>query len=542
MFTSVLQKFRSGINTVILSGNINDLFVSSDGQLLNTEDALQDFFTQEGLAISQLDLTDTTTSASSSSRNGQAEQQPTESAPVLQTGNILKRLGDAIAANPTQESVLIVTELEQLFVHEPQNGMASWQHLRKLVKLADRNNTFLIIISQQGAPSFIAKLPEVFVIQVPQPSIDDRERYFNSVTYSKPQAPWLARKTEGFTIKKCQSLIFAAKDERDPDYIKLIEAQSTGWGASVSPWDRFGLPELEALNAKLSSNIYGQNAALSFVENEVIAAKVHLNLTERNQPRGVFFFAGATGTGKTEVCRLVAQEVFHGKIKIYDMGEFSESQRVSTLLGSPQGYVGSDEGGDLINWVRDNPYSLILFDEIEKAHPSLLRVFLAMLDRGSVTSASNETVYLNHTIIAFTSNIGSDNNSPSETYAQLVTRINNVAIPQSDLPPELVGRLRPHIHVFDHLRADVVPQVVEKFSQLLINKLAERDCTLTISDRAKQWVEANVDRSFGSRDVPNVFKLIEGQIARAIMFRSEVNNVNFALLVDSPDMSRITVS
>lgn len=548
MFTTVFQKFESGINTVFLSGNINDLFISTKEDLLNIEVALEDFFSNSALTkelalpIQRLSLSEEADKASSASRNGNKQVQPTDSAPVLQTGNILKRLGEAILNSPPENSILIVPELEQLFAHEPKSGMNSFQHLRKLIKLAEQRKTFLIILSQIGAPSFIARLPEVFVTQIPKPSIDDRERFFFSTLLGKPKATELAKKTEGFTIKQCQNLMLTAAQQRDPNYTKLINEQSIGWGTSVSPWDKFGITELETLKTKLTSNIFGQNEAIDFVEDEVIAAKVHLNLAEKNQPRGVFFFAGSTGTGKTEVCRLVAQEVFHGKMKRYDMGEFSEPHKVSTLLGSPQGYVGSDEGGDLINWVRDNPFSLILFDEIEKAHPSLLRVFLAMLDHGSVTSASNEKIYLNNSILAFTSNIGSDNNSPTESYTELIERINKVAIPQSDLPPELVGRLRPHIHVFDHLRDDVVPQVVEKFSSLLIQKLRERQCTLVITNRAKQWVELNVDTTFGSRDVTNVFKRIERKIARAIMFRPDNAGDNFDLTVDSVDLKSITVT
>ncbi len=265
------------------------------------------------------------------------------------------------------------------------------------------------------------------------------------------------------------------------------------------------------LENSMKNRVMGQDEALHLVSEAII--KSRSGIKDPNRPIGSFIFLGPTGVGKTEVARTLAYELFDDEkhmVRI-DMSEYMEKFSVSRLIGSPPGYVGYEEGGQLTEAVRRNPYSIVLFDEIEKAHPEVLNLLLQILDDGRITDSNGRTVDFKNTIIIMTSNLGSEYILDGDT-----SKVMNEL--RSHFRPEFINRID-EVIVFKPLTKDVIYQILDKIVSDIENRLSMNDIHIKLTDKAKDYlVDAGYDVNYGARPLKReVSKTIESLLAHELI-------------------------
>ena len=284
------------------------------------------------------------------------------------------------------------------------------------------------------------------------------------------------------------------------------------------------------LEENMKKRVMGQDEAISKVSSAIIRARA--GIKDPNRPIGSFIFLGPTGVGKTEIAKTLASELFDDEKHIVriDMSEYMEAYSVSRLIGAPPGYVGYDEGGQLTEKVRRNPYSIVLFDEIEKAHPDVFSILLQILDDGRITDSQGRTVDFKNTIIIMTSNLGSE-------YI-LDNKENSNELVLSELKrtfkPEFINRID-EIIIFNSLSKDVVYNIVDKLLKELENRLKNELIRIDITDKAKSFiVENSYDESFGARPIKRyIVSNIENLIASKII--NDEIKYDSTILIDIED-------
>ena len=265
------------------------------------------------------------------------------------------------------------------------------------------------------------------------------------------------------------------------------------------------------LENSMKNRVKGQDEALHLVSEAII--KSRSGIKDPNRPIGSFIFLGPTGVGKTEVARTLAYELFDDEkhmVRI-DMSEYMEKFSVSRLIGSPPGYVGYEEGGQLTEAVRRNPYSIVLFDEIEKAHPEVLNLLLQILDDGRITDSNGRTVDFKNTIIIMTSNLGSEYILDGDT-SKVLDEV------RSYFRPEFINRVD-EIIVFKPLTKDVIYQILDKIISDIEKRLSMNDIHIKLTDTAKDYlVDAGYDVNYGARPLKReVSKTIESLLAHELV-------------------------
>ena len=265
------------------------------------------------------------------------------------------------------------------------------------------------------------------------------------------------------------------------------------------------------LENSMKSRVMGQDEALHLVSEAII--KSRSGIKDPNRPIGSFIFLGPTGVGKTEVARTLAYELFDDEkhmVRI-DMSEYMEKFSVSRLIGSPPGYVGYEEGGQLTEAVRRNPYSIVLFDEIEKAHPEVLNLLLQILDDGRITDSNGRTVDFKNTIIIMTSNLGSEYILDGDT-SKVMDEV------RSHFRPEFINRVD-EIIVFKPLTKDVIYQILDKIISDIEKRLSMNDIHIKLTDNAKDYlVDAGYDVNYGARPLKReVSKTVESLLAHELV-------------------------
>jgi ATP-dependent Clp protease ATP-binding subunit ClpB len=301
---------------------------------------------------------------------------------------------------------------------------------------------------------------------------------------------------------------------------EIAEVVSRATGIPVSKMMQGEREKLLSMEGKLHERVVGQDEAVRLVSDAIRRSRA--GLADPNRPYGSFLFLGPTGVGKTELCKALAMFLFDSEdhmIRI-DMSEFMEKHSVSRLIGAPPGYVGYDEGGHLTEAVRRNPYSVILFDEVEKAHPDVFNVLLQVLDDGRMTDGQGRTVDFKNTVIVMTSNLGSheiQRMSMEKVDADLIKEAVMGEV-RTHFRPEFINRID-EIVVFHALGADHIRSIARIQLRRLEQRLAERDLALTVTDRALDEIaKVGFDPVYGARPLKRAIQQhIENPVARSIL-------------------------
>lgn len=289
------------------------------------------------------------------------------------------------------------------------------------------------------------------------------------------------------------------------------------------------------LEENMKLRVKGQDKALNLVSDAIIRSRS--GIKDENRPIGSFIFLGPTGVGKTEVARTLAYELFDDEkhmVRI-DMSEYMESHSVARLIGAPPGYVGYDEGGQLTEAVRRNPYSIVLFDEIEKAHKDVLNILLQILDDGRITDGHGRTVDFKNTIIIMTSNVGSEYVLDGKVDEDVIN-----AELKTYFRPEFLNRVD-EIIIFNSLSKEVIYEILDKLVSDLNKKLIGNRISITLSEKAKEWiVENGYDHNYGARPLKRFLsKNLETLLAKKLIDGSIITGDN--LTVDIKDDSLVIV-
>jgi ATP-dependent Clp protease ATP-binding subunit ClpB len=335
------------------------------------------------------------------------------------------------------------------------------------------------------------------------------------------QIPEVERKLEAEQGKlaKIQQDGVTLKEEVDEEDVAQVVAKWTG--VPVSKMLEGEMHKLLSMEERLGQRVIGQDEALTAVANAVRRARA--GLQDPNRPVGSFIFLGPTGVGKTETARALAEFLFDDERAMVrlDMSEYMEKHAVARMIGAPPGYVGYEEGGQLTEAVRRRPYSVILFDEIEKAHSDVFNVLLQILDDGRLTDSKGRTVDFKNTVLIMTSNLGSrEIQTVSDDEKQVREAVTQVL--REHFKPEFLNRID-DIVIFHRLSRDQISQIIDVQLERLRQMLRERNISIVLDDAARELLaREGYDPNFGARPLKRAIQtLIQNPLAMKLL-RGEI--------------------
>ena len=320
--------------------------------------------------------------------------------------------------------------------------------------------------------------------------LPDMERELKKMEHAAPA---------GDSEKKATAILREEVTEED-----IAKVVSTWTGIPVSRLQEGERAKLVKMEERLMERVVGQQQAIKAVSNAVRRARA--GLQDENRPIGSFLFLGPTGVGKTELSKALAEFLFddEGAIIRLDMSEYMEKHTVARLIGAPPGYVGYEEGGQLSEAVRRKPYAVVLFDEVEKAHPDVFNVLLQVLDDGRITDGQGRTVDFKNTVLILTSNIGSQYIMEDLPKEERNRRVQEAL--RSHFRPEFLNRIDETI-IFDRLDASQITHIVDIQLSRLLARLAKQNITLTLDDSAKLFLgKEGYDPAYGARPLKRVIQ------------------------------------
>jgi len=399
------------------------------------------------------------------------------------------------------------------------------------------NNILILVVEKiNDLPAFLyLNNPRSRSIYLERPDMTDRRRFIRSnfATFfrhgeaqepSNEQINQFSDLTDGFSYYEMLSLVgLSQRDKIDLNHIRLL-CERFKYGITESDWDKLDHQRLQQAGVLLRNRIKGQEPAVLRSLEIIKRAKLGLAAGSHSQrPRGVLFFAGPTGVGKTEMAKGLAELLFGQEERLirFDMSEYSAQHADQKLMGAPPGYVGFEEGGELTNAIKQQPFSVLLFDEIEKAHANIFDKFLQILDDGRLTDGKGETVYFSECIIIFTSNLGiygaPDGNgkrpqlvSTSSSYEEvqgIMLQAIRDHFNQVLGRPEILNRFGENFVVFDFIRPPVDEAIVSHLlHQLLCSLKEQQDIQLQFRKSIHQQlvVLARENLEFGGRGIRNI--------------------------------------
>jgi len=324
--------------------------------------------------------------------------------------------------------------------------------------------------------------------------------------------------------RKLEELSKKVQEEKDKPRLLREEVSDEDIARVVSLWT--GIPVSKMLSSEmqkyvelenqLGKRVIGQERALRAVADAI--RRNRAGLSDPRRPLGSFLFLGPTGVGKTELAKALAEFLFNDERALtrIDMSEYMEKHSVSRLIGAPPGYVGYEEGGQLTEAVRRRPYSVVLFDEVEKAHPEVFNVLLQMLDDGRLTDGQGRVVDFRNAIIIMTSNIGSEFILTMKSMDEVRARIDDLL--KNYFKPEFLNRID-EIVVFDRLDESMIRRITDLRLGELASRLAQRNISLSVDDAAKDYIaKEGFDQQFGARPLKRAIQnLLENPIAKKLL-------------------------
>ncbi|MCM3874182.1 MAG: AAA family ATPase, partial [Pyrinomonadaceae bacterium] len=309
------------------------------------------------------------------------------------------------------------------------------------------------------------------------------------------------------------------KEEVDEEDVAEVVAKWTG--IPVSKMLEGEMQKLVTMEDRLRERVIGQDEALTAVANAVRRARA--GLQDPNRPVGSFIFLGPTGVGKTETARALAEFLFDDERSMIrlDMSEYMEKHAVARMIGAPPGYVGYEEGGQLTEAVRRRPYSVVLFDEIEKAHQDVFNVLLQILDDGRLTDSKGRTVDFKNTVLIMTSNLGSREIQAAEGDEKQVREAVFEEL-RSNFKPEFLNRID-DIVIFRQLSQKEIAQIVDVQLDRLLQMLKDRNITISLDESARELLaREGYDPAYGARPLKRAIQtLIQNPLAVKIL-RGEI--------------------
>ncbi|OGI22462.1 MAG: ATP-dependent chaperone ClpB [Candidatus Moranbacteria bacterium RIFCSPHIGHO2_01_FULL_55_24] len=322
--------------------------------------------------------------------------------------------------------------------------------------------------------------------------------------------------TEEKKMARLQKTSFLLKEEIAEEDIAQVVSRWTG--IPVAKMLEKETEKLVHLEAELKKRVVGQDEAIHAIANAIRRSRA--GLSEETRPIGSFIFLGTTGVGKTELAKALAEVLFDDEKSLVrvDMSEYMESHSTAKLIGSPPGYVGYEEGGQLTETIRRRPYSVILFDEIEKAHPDVFHIFLQILDDGRLTDAKGRTVNFKNTVIIMTSNVGSEILVRSRDLGFKEESRKNVALRETEIRERIEGALRETFRpeflnridetiIFHPLSPEVLSGIVDLQIEILKKRFEEREISITFEPSAKRYLaKQGYDPLYGARPLKRVIQ------------------------------------
>jgi len=347
-------------------------------------------------------------------------------------------------------------------------------------------------------------------------------------------------KVEQDKLAKFQQDGVMLKEEVDEEDVAEVVAKWTG--IPVSKMLEGEMQKLVTMEERLAMRVIGQEEALTAVANAVRRARA--GLQDPNRPVGSFIFLGPTGVGKTETARALAEFLFDDERAMIrlDMSEYMEKHAVARMIGAPPGYIGYEEGGQLTEAVRRRPYSVILFDEIEKAHSDVFNVLLQILDDGRLTDSKGRTVDFKNTVLIMTSNLGSREIQAAEGDE---TQVREAVLQElrAHFKPEFLNRID-DVVIFHQLSREQIGEIIDVQLDRLRAMLSERNITLVVDASAKELLmREGYDPSYGARPLkraiqtliqnPLAVKLLQGEIAAGQTIKVSASGDTMSFQTDS---------
>lgn len=496
--------------------------------------------------------------------------------------NIIRR-----AMSQTSAATAVVMELASHYIITPermdQHDVNSFNLLMQSAMSAatvrtpmgKRQNLLILLVSKlNDLPAwFYLGNPLCKTIRIEAPDREERKRlisgrawptFFDSTVY-RTDMPFyeqhpeeLARLrekfvglTEGLTFTELDAMRRLSKREQTPirDLCSIVDLYK--YGIKENPWQNLSMESLRTAKQDFEKRIKGQDAALERTLDVVKRAVTGMNglsSSSTAKPKGVLFYAGPTGVGKTETAKALAEKLFGDESACirFDMSEYGQPHSDQKLMGAPPGYVGYEAGGQLTNAIQKKPFSIVLFDEIEKAHSSILDKFLQILEDGRLTDGQGNTVYFSETIIIFTSNLGMyvkdelgrryQNVTMDMDYAEVEKRLRQAVEDHFKLElgrPEILNRIGENIVVFDFIRQEAGQAILKAQVDKIIRRLAEqKGIRVAITDEAYAELSAAAlaDLSNGGRGVGNqVEALLINPLSRWLFDNAVIGNADVTI-------------
>ena len=455
--------------------------------------------------------------------------------------------------------------------------------VQKIIQNISANNRLIMIALQDSMVplEYYTHSPRVSVFSIPLPDCEERTAFFSSqlgrTGLTADQFTFLGNITDGLYVRDLenilQGVLLAGKDFSQTSLRKIVNRYRIG--SEEDPWAKLplsGPPKglIDSAETWFKQRIIGQDHAVVAVTQAIKSARAgiaSIGTEGTSKPKAIFFFAGPTGVGKTFLAKKLSDYLFDSEQAFvrFDMSEFKEEHTVSKLIGAPPGYVGFEAGGELTNAVKNRPFSVVLFDEIEKAHPKIMDIFLQMLDDGRLTDNRGQTIFFTESVIIFTSNLGTRTNDSRGGNCPEKARLDDLLSSRESLEdqqqkirehfidsvnnyftyeisrPELLNRIGSQIIAFNYVRnADDIRQMIDtKLNDVakgFRDKFAEQHYSLEIDPKVADFFSHKHSESiskYGGRGLVNAIKdEISGVLAAQLLLAEKNSEIDKVFILE----------